>query len=588
MIYFQTLDGFRYDLTGFGLTFNEESPWFSDETKSSYVLPFHAPWDSELVVKLDLVTEPNVVNYKSKVEGFLIVDNEMFDAYLGVYDVQDKKLELRIFYGKEVLNVFKMKLSDLPFPIVDTEGDLNNFSQQALSRSWPEVTHNFPMIYRPKISELSDYEDFNGYVNLRTENLELFRFNSTVNVEGVAKPFNYNVVCPMPYLLEILKVGFASEGLEIRGEFVEHPLIRKLIYIPQKYFQYYSDPNIRTVYSLSNSSNINGDVQTFTRTHATFKNGTYSLHARINFPKGVTKNFLFSVTYNGKTYFKATSQNEGVAIDEKIDINVSNDVFSPIVVVLEIDKQQRDIDKYNNFVFDFKDGRVNIFPESYSLKEIMPDQIFRTFYDGILQFFNLDVTFYENSVYLNFLDNSILNLVYEDLSAFEDPKPSRNTKRNNLFKLKYLNGKEIWISKDGQVYDDTAYTTSEITSMDFKVLPLVMERLNDVLTGTWPEEEAPIVLGIYQGIVDGKPTISESTGGISLSLNDIFQNFHSNWLSFRANAEVYKDKFRMLASDSIFLKKGAFRYNKKFIISRIKRKRLNENWWQVDMESESL
>lgn len=588
MIFFQTLDGFQYDLTGFGLTFNEESPWFSDQTKSSYVLPFHAPWDSELVVKLGLVTEPNVINYKSKVEGFLMVDNQMFDAYLGVYDVGDKKLELRIFYGKEVLNVFKMKLSELPFPIVDTEGDLNNFSLQTLSRSWPDVTHNFPMVYRPSISESADYEGFNGYVNLRTAGLESFRFNGTVIVDGESKPNNFNVVSPMPYLLEILKVGFGTEGLEIRGEFVEHELIRKLLMVPSKYFEYYSDPNIRQVYSFSNSGTVNGDVQTFTRTHNTSKNGTYSMHARLNFPKGVTKNFLFSVSYNGKTYFKASTKNEAINIDEKIDINVSDDIFTPITVVLEIDQQQRDIERYNNIVFDFKDGRVNIFPETYSLKEVMPDLEFRSFFDVIVEWFNLDVTYYENSVYLDFLDNSILNRVYQDQSSFEDPDHRRDTMKNNLFKLRYLNGKEVWVSKSGQVFDDTEFSTSEITSIDFKVLPLVIERLNDVLTGSWPEEEAPVVVGIYDGVVNGLPIIIESVNGLSLSLNDIYENFHGNWLDLRTNAEVYKDKFEMLVSDVIDLKQGIYKYNKKFLVSKMKKRRINENWWQVEMESESL
>ncbi|WP_421801747.1 hypothetical protein [Flagellimonas sp.] len=588
MIYFQTLDGFQYDLTEYGLTFNEESPWFSNESKSNYVLPFNAPLDSDLAVKLDLVTEPNVSDYKSRLDGYLVVDNEMYDAYLGVYDVLEKKMELRLFYGKEVLQVFKMRLSELPFPIVDTEGDLDNFSQQALSRTWPEVTHNFPMAYRPKISELSDYGDFNGYVNLRSSSLGGFRTNSTLTVDGETRPYNYNVVAPMPYLLEVLKVGFGTEGLEIRGEFVEHPLIRKLLMVPSKYFEYYSDPNIREVYSFENSSNINDGLQTFTKSHNTSKNGTYSIHARLNFPKGVTKNFSFTVSYNGKTYFKAVAKSEGVTIDEKIDINVSNGVFTPITVALEIDKQQRDIDKYNNLVFDFKDGRINRFPDTYSLKEIMPNTEFRTFFDAIVEWANLDVTYYENSVYLDFLDNSILNRVFNDQSGFEDPEHRRDTMKNNLFKLKYMDGKQVWVSKDGQVYDDGDYTTSEINSIDFKVLPLIMERLNDVFTGTWPEEEAPIVIGIYNGIVDSLPTMIESINDISLSLNDVFENFHRNWLSFRANAEVYNDKFEMLATDTIDLKNGIFKYNKKFLVSKIKKRRINEHWWQVHMESESF
>lgn len=589
MVIFQTLDGFQYDLTGHGLTFNEESPLFSEETKSNFVLPFKAPLDSELATRLGLVTENNVTSYSRRIDGFLIVDQEFYDAYLNIYDIGDEDMEIRLFYGKEVLEVFNKRLSELPFPIVDTNDDLDDFSLQALGREWPDITHNFPMVYRPNITEVSDYGYFNGYMNWRTEDLTLFRPNSNILVDGELVPRNRNVVCPMPYLLEVFKVAFKSAGLEIRGDFVNHPVIRKILFVPKKYFEYYSDPLVRAVYSFSVTSNINNDLQTFTRTHNPTKNGTYTLHARLSFPKGVTKNFIFSVTYNGKTYYSAEVMNEGVNIDELIEINVKDDTFTPIEVKLSIDKQQRSIEGYTHFVYDFREGRVNVFPQKYSLKEVMPEMKFRTFYDAIVKWLNLDVVFYENSVYLNFKDNSIQKLVYDDHSGFEDPKKGRGVMNNNLYKLTYPNGKKLMVSKSGQIYDDSGYTVSEINNIDFDVLPLNVLQTNGILTGTWPgDSEASIILGLYDGIQSGQAVTVESVNGFDLSLQAVYEGFHKFWLSFRTNSETYKDKFFMHVSNILNMRKGSFRYNKKHLIKRVRKTRVNDEYWQVNLESESF
>jgi len=589
MIVFQTKDGFQYDLTGHGLTFNEESPLFSTETKSSFVFPFKAPLDSELAIRLGMVTEENVSSYSRRVNGYLIVDNEFYDAYLNIYEIGEYDMEIRLFYGKEVLEVFNKKLSELPFPIVDTGDDLNDFSLQSLSRSWPDITHNFPMVYRPDISENSDYGHFNGYMNWRTEDLSIFRTNSNILVEGELVPQNRNVVCPMPYLLEVFKVAFKSAGYEIRGEFVNHPLARKMVYIPKKYFQYYSDPVVRSVYTFNNSSNIVNEVQTFTRVHVPSKNGTYTLHTRLNFPKGVTKRFSFSVTYNDKTYYGVNVQNEGISIDELLEINVQDDIFTPIQVTLSIDRQQRSIDGYTHFVFDYRDGRVNAFPQRYSLKEVLPDMKFREFYDSIVQWLNLDVVYFENSVYLNFKDNTIQRMVYEDHTYFEDPKKSRGVMNNNLYKLTYPDGKKVLVTSTGQVYDESEYTVSEINPVDFSVMPVKVFQLNGFLTGEWPNDYADsVVLGLYDGLQGGQPVLVESVDGFDLSLQSVYDNFHKFWLSFRTNSETYKDKFFMQASNVLDMLKGSFRYNKKHLIKKIRKVRVNEEYWQVNVESESF
>lgn len=592
MIAFQEKnDGWQIDLTAYGMTFNEFSDYFTKISQKNYSFPISLELDDELSEKLNLLDIENVTGFKVRIEGYLIVDNEFYETYMLIKEAEGDKVELSFFYGDEILAVFGQKLKNLPFPIIDTsEIGLNSYSQLQLSKEWPEATHNFPKVYRPQLKERENYNAFLGWVNNRSP-AGFFTNEIRSDADGDAVN-NFNVVCPMPYLLEILKVGFATEGKQIRGEFIEDALVRKTVIIPQKFFEYYSDPTQRDYWRFSTSpveELIDGDIRKIhSLTRVPEKNGTYSLEIKLNIPKNFFTYFKLTINYGDDEVLGVIVKNNAIALDRKLDFNVENDIFKPILIRIETSNTVRSIENYNSFKFDFNGGKLNVFPEVYSLADIMPDMLFRTFYNAVKEFYNLDATFVDNAVYLNYLDNSMQKLVYDDHTEYQIKKPTRKLGVNNLFKLTYPDKSQILINKNGVTYNENEYSDSETTTIDFSILPVNVVQNEDVLTGVHPENENELLIGIYDGLQNSEALLLKSYSGRDYTIESVYENHHKHFISFRANAEVVKEKFTMSVHEPFNLKKGSFKYNKKHLIKTLVKRRIGKNLWQVDAEMESF
>lgn len=592
MIAFQEKnDGWQIDLTAYGMTFNEFSDYFTKLSQKNYSFPISLDLDDDLSEKLGLLDVDNVTDYKVRIEGYLIVDDYFYETYMLVKEEEGGKVELSFFYGDEILSVFNTRLNQLPFPIIDTsELGLNNYSQLQLSKEWPAATHNFPKVYRPQLKEKENYTAFLGWVNNRSSSG--FKNNEITPSPDGDVTNNFNVVCPMPYLLEILKVGFATEGKQIRGEFVDDDLIRKTVIVPQKFLEYYSDPTQREYWQFSTTpvENLIDDeirkIHTLTRVPE--KNGTYSLSIKLNIPKNYFSYFKLTVDYGADEVLNLVVKNNAVILDRLLEFNVENDTFFNITIRIETSNTERSIKDFNMFKFDYNGGRLNVFPEVYSLSDVMPDMLFRTFYNSVKEFYNLDVTFAENAVYLNYFDNSMQRLVYEDHTEFQIKKPLRKLGVNNLFKLTYPDKSQVLVNKDGVTYNEDAYTSSETTNIDFSILPVKVVQNEDVVTGVHPENDNELLIGIYNGLQNEQALLLKTYNGTDQSIENIYKNYHRHFITFRANAEIIKEKFMMSVHEPFNLKKGVFKYNKKHLIKSLTKRRLSKELWQVTAEMESF
>ena len=592
MIAFQEKNnGWQIDLTAYGMTFNEFSDYFTKLSQKNYSFPINIELDDELAENLGLIDLENITNYKIRIEGYLVVDNEFFDTYMLIKELEYPKAELSFFYGEDILSVFDKKLNQLPFPIIDaTDLGLNAFSQLQLSKEWPLATHNFPRVYRPQLKERENYSDFLGYVNNREGSV--FKSNSLdlSGVEPVAR--NNNVIAPMPYLLEILKVGFATEGRQIRGEFVEDALIRKTVLVPQKFFEYYSDPIQRYYWKFGKTTTqyfIDGKIYNrHKRNRVPTKNGTYIINMKVNIPNGMLSFFDLTVSYGAVQVYRAKATSGTISIEKQLEINVQNYVFSAINIKMETSNIEISLADYNSFTYDYKEGKLNEFPEVYSLTDIMPDMVFRDFYNAIKEFYNLDVTILENAVYLNFLDKSIQRLTYDDHTEYQVKSPKRILSENNLFKLSYPNYEELLINKDGLAYSDEQYAEAEITPLKLSILPVKVIQNEDILTGVHPESDNELLIGIYDGLQGANALLVESAEGKDYKIESVHENYHKHFLSFRANAEIVKEKFEVPVTAPFNLKNGVFKYNKNHLIKNLRKRRLSEGYWQIDVEMESF
>lgn len=591
MIVFKAFDLWEWDLTSYGITFNEESDIFFSETKKNFTFPINIELDEELAAKLGLVILPNITNYNIKINGYLFVDNTFYDAYIMINETEGTKAELQFYYGTEVLSVFDKKLSKLPWPVINAGGDFRLHAGAVVTKAYPETSHNFPMVYRPGISKQKNYEFFEGFIN--HYGVGGPKENYDVLVEDEPEVHNINVVAPMPYLLEILRVGFASEGKEIRGEFPNDELFKKAVVIPSNFLENYANTASRVFWQFQfydSQETINfKTINVYEKLIPTTSEGFYKLRISLNFPKGIANFFQLHVYYGANLIYNAISSDKALTIEKTLYQIVEAGALETFRIELKVSEQVVTIAGLNNFTFNKEGGDVNIYPNEYTLADFMPDITFREYFNALKKWLGLDVTYLENAVYLNYLNTTIRQKVFNDHTNLEIPEPTIALKNNNLFRLYYKEEEQLLVANNGVVYTDEGYNESEIEELRFDAAPISIGQNAGRITGVYPEENAPkLIIGLYNGMVGGLPLLVDTINSRDLQLENIYENFHKYFLSFRANSETYKDSFYAHVFNKFNLTEGIYKYNKKHLIKTIRKRRISEEWWKVDQETESF
>lgn len=595
MIIFST-SAWDWDVTNKGLTLNEASEYFSDKQKKSYSFPINVTIDEEVSEKLGLVNLEGIYQYQSRIYGKLQIDNEFYDAYISIDDIVEDSAELTFFYGKEVLEVFDKNIQDFNYPVVSVTPDFSTHASIQLIKVWPEATHQFVKVLREDLKTKTNYQYFEGFLNNYVyddvEETWSFPVNTNEDVEGVQTAINRNVMCPMPYLLEILKVAFASEGLQIRGEFVEDAFVKKIIYIPKTFIERFSSSQYLN-YSFSNYTTQetigSQTINVYKQTHTPLSIGSYSIDIDISMNSVMAKYFKLTVVQDGVTLYEAYSVNTQVNINETVDINILSDtVFYDIEVELRLLQQSESIQEYNNFTYEYKEGSLNIFPNLYTIKNFVPNMKFREFFNIIRTWFNLKVDYEDNAVYLNYLDNHISQVIFKDKTHLQDPKKRRKLNKSNLFKLLYLDKETVLVDKSGQTFNESDYVESETEKIEIDVLPLKVEENYGSITAIYPEEDEDLMFTLWDGKKNGENIAVNDINNQSLRLSNIYANYWSNWLRFRTNSEEFSDTFKMHYTEALNIKEGIFKYNKQHLMVTIKKKRISNEEYEVSVTSETL
>ncbi|MFC0605883.1 hypothetical protein [Winogradskyella pulchriflava] len=595
MIKFSTV-AWDWDLTNFGLTFTEENDYFTETTTKSYSFPTSVKLTQEISEKLGLVEFEGATDYASKIYGTLQIDNTFYDAYLSINEIEDDTAEITFFYGKETLSVFDKKLKDLPFPVTIATPDLNTFALSQLDTAWPTATHQFVKVFRDDLSSKSNYKHFEYFLNnTKYDDIEeewYFQENANETIDEEVVAVNKNVMVPMTYLLEVLKVGFKSEGLEIRGQMVQNEFIKKLLLVPQNFMEQFASSQYLN-YSFSaytSQTQVNGQtINIYKQSHTPTNVGSFELKIRINMSSLMAQYFKLTVVQDGVTLYEAFSENATVVINETLDINIINtNIFNDIDVELHLVQQSESIASYNHFTYEYKEGQLNIFPTVYTIADYLPDLTFREFFNRIKSWLNLDVIYSDNAVYLDFLENNLPNFTFKNRSHLQDTKPKRITNTNNLFKLHYPNDEFVLVNKTGQTYNESDFNTSEISTIPFELQPLQVRDNYNIVTAMYPEDEEDIMLILYNGTIAGENLAIQSYNNQTLTAQDVYNHFWKLWLQFRANAETVKDNFKMHYTEAINIKEGEYKYNTKRLIVSIRKQRLSTEWYNVEMTAETF
>ncbi|WBL25130.1 hypothetical protein [Zunongwangia sp. HGR-M22] len=593
MIYIQT-DTFQIDISRYGVSLNEESDLFTDSVNKNYSLPFTIEGDAELLNKLGLLHLGNASDVDIQIPCRLILPDRHYKANLFIGDIQGKKIECTITYGDEDLAVYDIELKNLPWPQIISV-DLPVYARNCSRKSWPSTAFNFPMVWKPSITEEDNYEAFEGFLN----NFQNSKYveNEIDNSGEEPKYLNKNVMAPMPYLLEILRFIYAQEGKKVFGEAVEHPDLKKALYIPENYLEKFrgseylqwsfSDPK-------SNLINNNKVYSLYEQLLSPTEVGNYEIDYTISLDPVQARYFEFkiyrqdSITGERSILKEAKSTNNRVKLDDKFSITIEKkDIYDKIVVQLILENQNQSIADTNNFEYSFEGGRLNQFPSVFSLSNFVPDMTAGEYINLLKNWWNLDIDVQERFVIVNFAQNSVLDRKVRDHSHLEDPKKKFVHNTNRFYKLSYTNGETYFYNKNGRVFSNLLDNEEDEIKIELDLQPALVEPNKGIITAVAPEESSDLDFCLYGGLENDLPVCSENLSR-ALSLDNVGSNFWETWLWFRIHSKTFKDSIECSTHEIYDIKELSFKYNEKQIIKKISKKFQSEKVMKVEVESEAF
>ncbi|MCD8430380.1 hypothetical protein G1K66_08610 [Tenacibaculum finnmarkense] len=585
----KTPKSFRLDLTDVNITLVEENPMFFNYFVKRYTWPFSKQLDDKTTASFGFLDLDNVIKYATKFHGTLIIDDVFNEAYLVISQLNNGKMEGSIYYGKETNVLFSEKLSTLPFKLISTD-QLFVHAKETITKSYPDVGYNFPMIIDIEKKKNSNYEQFEGIVNNFEDGDFKTNYNTVVAGEKIIN--NNNLLIPMPYLMEVLKVGFATKNIIMNGSFVSDTVNNKILLYTDKILEkFYS--GLISDFQLIVGTEVWKDnyvKSNYSRTQRITEVGTYTINILMAFPNDI-QILDFNVTYKGEVIYRSTKNN----INKKLLINAEDsDALGSIKFSLKLQKYSADvsvgignISAYNNISFDLKDGELNVFPNTFSLSQLMPDITFGAFLNKVKNWLNLEITFDKNVVNINYIEQKFLETDLKDERHLEPINVSRVFNQNKLYELKdHLNA--LYISSDGLQDDSQGYKLEDITTIDVGFKKMRRTSLNGVFTATKTKEEDGFSFVLFDGLQNGLPVTVDKIDGRNFSLKENYERNWRKWLQFRLNSETYKDKFPAHILEKFQIGAGRFKYNKKHLYKSIKKKRISNNHWRLDVESETM
>lgn len=217
---------FVLDLSRIAISYQEENPRFKDTFFTQYSLPFEFQMNADLRLRMGNYTALNATKLKKKYDGYHVLDGRVRKGTLEILSVEGNLVSAQIDSGFEQLPNFEKKLCDLPL-LRKRIPDIYAHANEIVDKKYPEVDYNFPKVVYPKDKSQKGWELFFQFIN---------NYGSEGFIRNEANR-NYNIMHPMPYLLYVLKTGFADAGYELAGDILtDEDFTQQVLYSNTPYY----------------------------------------------------------------------------------------------------------------------------------------------------------------------------------------------------------------------------------------------------------------------------------------------------------------------------------------------------------------
>lgn len=610
---------FELDLSGLRTNFTEENPRFKDSLWTKYTLPVDINYDRNFLSKIGQYSSFSNANLHQKHEGYHIFEGKMLRAKLEFLEFRNKTAKIQIDSGFEELPNFEKKLSELPLE-VKTVNDIYEHANEIVVLKYPDTNYNFPKLYTDEFDlESEGYKYFDSFINNRvqkTKGVWDFPRNEVKETNEFWDCINRNIIHPVPYLLYVLVQGFKDAGFILAGEILEDKnFIQRGIFSDKHYFttgeQKEHKANIfeRDYYDHENGA---FDTEIAAKWQKKFKidaPGKYRMIIKCSCENNNGQGSLLEVSKNGKT-IESINNSEGKPGKKRDNIN-ANFVFEIDISEAEI-KQEILVDFYGAIAKDTIEEKKNIGvaqieirpirqhtvdgaavpfifnSNKVDLKRAVPDMTFGELVNTIKNWGNYDLIFENNIVTMNRIKIDKTQEP-EDFREFEVEDPVRSKTQKQAFLLKFPEVEELDL--DSIFFNDKGYslnpvnTPTDTTEININGFCLPIETFRGTSTAKVFKENA-LMLVYYNGLDANGNNHASNPQGLH---GKLFAESVKDWYINRLTNFTYKWTFVAHRSKlrKFNIRSEIFAYNKKHWIKSWVKNSISENYYSVEIETET-
>ncbi|MBI1667488.1 hypothetical protein [Capnocytophaga periodontitidis] len=555
---------FVLDLSRIAISYQEENPRFKDTFFTQYSLPFDFQMNADLRLRMGNYTALNAAKLKKKYDGYHVLDGRVRKGTLEILSVEGNLVSAQIDSGFEQLPNFEKKLCDLPL-LRKRVPDIYTHANEIVAKKYPEVDYNFPKVVYPKDKSQKGWELFFQFIN---------NYGSEGFIRNEANR-NYNIIHPMPYLLYVLKTGFADAGYELAGDILtDEDFNQQVLYSNTPYYlttaqQEHTLTAVEYTYEFATAGmwRLVCDNQPISGQVAIRLKLDNVIIREFNFEKPDTLSFtqLLTIDTTGQTLaleIEGTPQpqlsmNLNIVAQHSEDGNVIEQVINPNIV---------------------------------DLKRAVPDVTFGDLVKTIKNWKNYDMVIEGHKLYMNRIKIEERTHA-KDFRTWEvrEPKKTFLTKQSYLIKFPEMDDKAYHLPVI-QVTDNSyqilnAQEASKVTNFtEIQIggycLPRVMYK-GDYTAIARKSGEQTIGLIWYDGLHNG-----ENNAGFCKALTPpLVAEYWKDWYKMRIAATEYtwsfvcnKNQFRHIA-----LRDTILAYNQRMLIKSLNKSVLDKEHYQVEI-----
>lgn len=606
---------FELDLSNYNISIIEENHWFSDTFFTKYTLPFSFHITDELNAAMGDLLSHASADATTYFKVYLYHNGQEHEAVFEIEEYEDREASGTVRYGLEELPNYDKKLSELPLDDFDIESPdtIYTHAESVISKTWPEVSHNFVQVHTDKFSE--DDAQWAAFEKVLNKRVSGDFVENSYDAENDLQ-LNKNIMVPQPYFLHVLQKGIEDAGFTLSGDVLEDVELKKALFseIPSYYYTVNTDAVFLKMHNKESISVATPQLGYFSKTIVLTEKGRYKISGNLNFRQLYARSSIDLKFNDNRIWYTVAKSYSGGFREWTYQIDINVDFFTGATATIECWSHQ--------WIYGYVGGEYApddelpicdltitqlskldangdllptlITPNAVKLTKCVPDMTFGDFVKIIKNWRNLDLQPVDNVIFMNYIEKQLEVVNAKSLEDFEVKAPKREPSSGRSFLLKFqdINSEdyqyqEVYQDING-IFGNNIITEEDTSEIIINAVPLPIINRNGIITAHhFIDDTSRLKTLLYEG-APAIENLAENPEGLLIPATH--ENHYQDWFTFRINGKVYTWSFKMYEEQlrDLTIRDKVFAYSNHHIIKSLNKDLIRPGIWLVEIKTESL